>query len=166
MIWSALTLAVMAGAGLQNGAQLVPSHTARKSALGLPPAFVKVPPTKSLTCAASQAIACTSPLSGDGVAYALQKLVGYHTARCAAGLPSAVVKLKLPPTSRPLSDSVLMAYTAPFSEATFGVLKSPRLSQPPGPPADTPAKAKTSAADPTRTRIARFTVRAPSVELR
>ena len=42
MIRSALTFAVI---GAQNDFQLAPSQTARKSALGLPPALVKLPPT-------------------------------------------------------------------------------------------------------------------------
>jgi hypothetical protein len=42
-----LTLPVNAGpgtAGLQNGAQATPTHTARNSAFGLPPALRNVPP--------------------------------------------------------------------------------------------------------------------------
>src|SRR3954470_18103654 len=64
MISRASTLPPNAGPfALQNGAHLVPSQTARKSALGSPPAFVKGPPAN--TRPPPEAIANTSPPSGE-----------------------------------------------------------------------------------------------------
>ncbi len=61
MICRLCTFPSNAGPGaVQNGFQLAPSQTARKSAFALPPAFVKLPPAKTLP--ADTAMSRTPPL--------------------------------------------------------------------------------------------------------
>ena len=81
---------------MQNGAQLAPSQTARKSAFALPPAFWKLPPAKTLP--PDTAIVETLPFEiCDAAELTAPQLLPFHVAmRSALRFPPASVKS--PPT--------------------------------------------------------------------
>ena len=99
MICRLVTLPLNAGPGmgsLQNGSQVVPSQTARKSASSSPPAFVKLPPAKTLP--PDTAMAETPLLSiRDVDELTAFQLLPFHVAmRSAVPMPPASVNP--PPT--------------------------------------------------------------------
>ena len=97
MICSATTFPRNAGpVEVQNGDQLEPSQTARKSAFALPPAFWNVPPAKTLPPEVAIAITMPFEICDVGELTALQLLPSQIAMRSALGLPPASVKL--PPT--------------------------------------------------------------------
>src|SRR3954451_23266032 len=127
MICRASTLPPNAGPfALQNGAHLVPSQTARKSAFGSPPALVKEPPANTRPPLA--AIANTSPPSGD--APKADHLVPSHLAMLSAsGTPPASVKP--PPTRSVPGCSTWNARTGPLSAGAVAIAPVPRWPQVP-----------------------------------
>src|SRR3954453_16435016 len=107
MICRADTLPVIAAPlALQTVPHFVPSHTARKSRSGLPPALVKTPPTYTLP--ARYAMALTAPFSFDAPSALQLPLETFHFAMWSApATPPAEVKD--PPTYSAPGASALSA---------------------------------------------------------